>query len=152
MATKTAAKSTTKSTTKSTAKAKAPAKTKAKATTTKTTKAPAKPKAKATTAKTTKAPAKAKKPAAKKSAAITTIKAMVDVGWGNSLFIRGNGAGLEWETGKQMDWVDGSWTWSSTSVNGSGLEFKFLINDEVWAEGENGLVASGETSVSTPSF
>lgn len=162
MATKTAKKTTkakTKSATKpkaATSKSKAAAKPKATA----AKKAPVKPK---TVAKKAKAPAKpkpvakkakaaAKPKAASKKTPVTTIRAQVDVGFGNSLFIRGNGGGLSWEQGTPMDWVDGDWVWSSASVNGAGLEFKFLLNDEAWSEGENESLKAGETSISTPSF
>ncbi|MEM9227635.1 MAG: hypothetical protein AAGA45_06675 [Verrucomicrobiota bacterium] len=105
-----------------------------------------------------KAPAKkavkkvAKKKATKKSAApLTTVIAKVDIGWGKQLYLRGEGAGLSWDKGVLMDWVDGDWSWSTASAT-QGLVFKFLIDDEIWAEGENLTVAAGGTSVSSPSF
>jgi len=103
-----------------------------------------------------KAPAKkktaAKRKTSSKSAKVTTIRAHVDIGWGNRLFIRGNGAGLKWEIGQEMDWSDGNWTWSTANANGEGIEFKFLINDEVWSEGGNLVISSGESYTTTPEF
>jgi ATPase subunit of ABC transporter with duplicated ATPase domains len=108
---------------------------------------------------TKKAPAKKaakKKVAAKKTPAKkvekTSIIARVDVGFGNSLYVRGEGAGLSWDKGIQLDNVSPyEWTFESTQAK-SDVTFKFLINDEIWAEGENGTVAPGETSISSPVF
>jgi hypothetical protein len=103
-----------------------------------------------------KAPA-AKKVAAKKVAPAktvvkTSIIARVDVGFGNSLYVRGEGAGLSWDKGVQLDNVSPyEWAFSSTQAKGK-LTFKFLINDEVWAEGEDLTVAKGGTSISSPVF
>lgn len=109
-----------------------------------------------------KAPAKkaAKKVAAKKAAkkvvtkksAKTTIIANVDVGFGNSLFIRGEGAGLSWDKGTQLENVSPyEWSYSTTAAKGE-VTFKFLINDEAWSDGDNLMVAAGGTSISSPSF
>ena len=101
-----------------------------------------------------KAPAKkvaAKKAPAKKVAA-TSIIARVDVGFGNSLYLRGSGAGLSWDKGIQLDNVSPyEWSFASTQAK-SEVTFKFLINDEIWAEGENITVAKGGTSISSPVF
>lgn len=103
-----------------------------------------------------KAPA-AKKVAAKKVAPAktvvkTSIIARVDVGFGNSLYVRGEGAGLSWDKGVPLDNVSPyEWVFSSTQAKGD-LTFKFLINDEVWAEGEDLTVAKGGTSISSPVF
>lgn len=149
-----------KTTTKKTAKAstssapkKAPAK-----------KALAKKAAPAKKAPAKKAPAKktpAKKVAAKKAPAKkvatkkvekTSILANVDVGFGNSLYIRGEGAGLSWETGTTLENVSPyEWAFSATGVKGE-VTFKFLINDEVWSDGDNLTVAAGGSSVSSPVF
>ena len=101
---------------------------------------------------TSKKKAATKRKTSLKSTKITTIKAHVDVGWGNHLFIRGSGGGLKWEVGQKMDWKDGDWTWSTAQTNEDGIEFKFLINDEIWAEGENLVVCSGDSYTSIPGF
>lgn len=104
-----------------------------------------------------KAPAKkiAKKAApgpAKGKVEKTTIIARVDVGFGNSLYIRGEGTGLSWDKGTPLENVGPyEWTFSTTQAKGD-LTFKFLINDEMWAEGENITVAKGGTSISSPVF
>lgn len=96
-----------------------------------------------------KAPAK-KAPAKKVEA--TNIIARVDVGFGNSLYVRGSGAGLSWTKGVALDNVSPyEWSFSSTQAKGE-VTFKFLINDEIWAEGENLTVAAGSTSINSPTF
>jgi len=112
-------------------------------------KAPAKkaPAKKATPAKSTKSTKSAKK------AGKTSIIANVDVGFGNSLSIRGEGAsGLSWDEGTLLENVSPyEWAYNTTTAKGE-VTFKFLINDEVWAEGDNLTVSAGGTSVSSPSF
>lgn len=114
---------------------------------------PKEPAKKATTKKTVTKKVAAEKAAPAKKAAtrLTKIVAEVDLGWGNNLYIRGEGANLSWSQGHLMDWVDGVWTWSTTQASGE-LEFKFLINDEIWCEGENLSVKAGDTSKTSPLF
>ena len=114
-------------------------------------KVPAKKAAKKVAAK--KAPAKkAAKKAAPKKVIKTSVIARVDVGFGNSLYVRGEGAGLSWDKGVQLDNVSAyEWSFSSTTAKGD-VTFKFLINDELWAEGENITVAKGGRSISSPIF
>jgi len=105
---------------------------------------------------TKKAPAKkAVAPKAKipaKKALKTSITARVDVGFGNQLYIRGAGAGLSWEKGLQLENVSSyEWAFATTKAK-SAVTFKFLINDELWAEGDNIIVAKGATSISSPVF
>lgn len=142
------AKKTTKKAAKKVAAKKAPTK-KAPA-----KKAPAK-KVAAKKAPAKKAPAKkvpAKKKAASKKLVETSLIARVDVGFGNSLYVRGEGAGLSWEKGTLLENITPyEWALKTTKAKGP-VTFKFLINDELWAEGENITVAAGETSISTPAF
>jgi len=150
-----AKKTTVKKAVKKVAAKKATKKVAAKKTATK--KAPAKKAAKKVAAK--KAPAKkvatkapAKKKASTKKVVKTSLIARVDVGFGNSLYVRGEGAGLSWDKGVQLENVSPyEWTFSSTTAKGD-ITFKFLINDEIWAEGENITVAKGGTSISSPVF
>ena len=109
--------------------------------------------AKTTTAKK-KTEAK-KETAAKKEtpvSAITIVIAKVDVGYGNSLYIRGEGANLSWEKGILMENAgDDEWSWSTSSVPDQ-LIFKFLVNDDIWSAGDNFTIVVGETFISTPIF
>jgi hypothetical protein len=103
-----------------------------------------------------KAPAKkAVAPKAKiptKKALKTSIIARVDVGFGNQLYIRGTGADLSWEKGLPLENVSSyEWAFATTKAK-SDVTFKFLINDELWAEGDNVTVAEGATSISSPVF
>lgn len=107
-----------------------------------------------------KAPAStATKKAVKKSTAtkkvekkVTRIVANVDVGWGNMLYIRGEGAGLSWEQGVPMLCDNGTeWYWTA-ETDAEPISFKFLINDEKWAAGENVTINAGDVHISTPSF
>ena len=100
-------------------------------------------------AKKTVAP-KAKIPS--KQVVKTSIIARVDVGFGNQLYIRGTGAGLSWEKGLPLENVSSyEWAFATTKAK-SDVTFKFLINDELWAEGDNVTVAEGATSISSPVF
>lgn len=101
------------------------------------------------------APVKKAAPANKvatKKFATTSIIANVDVGFGNSLFIRGEGTGLSWETGTELKNLSPyEWSFSTTAAK-DPITFKFLINDEAWADGDNLTVSPGGTSVSSPLF
>ena len=59
----------------------------------------------------------------------TTIAARVDVGFGNALFLRGEGPGLSWDVGLPMQNV-GADLWQVTlQENARAYTFKFLVND-----------------------
>ena len=82
----------------------------------------------------------------------TTIVAAVDVGFGNVLTLRGEGAGLSWDAGIALECAAGD-RWTITlPASESAPVFKFLINDSVWSVGENYTVASGSSVVLTPVF
>jgi len=152
-----AKKITIKKTTKKAVAAKTPAKKvpakKAPAKKAPAKKAPAK-KAPAKKAPAKKAPAKkapAKKAPAKQAIAQTRIIARVDVGFGNALYVRGEGAGLSWEKGTALANVT-PYEWALSSSKKGKVIFKFLINDELWAEGENITLQTGSKSISSPTF
>ena len=103
-----------------------------------------------------KAPAKkAVAPKAKttaKKALKTSSIARGDVGFGNQLYVRGTGADRSWEKCLQLENVSSyEWAFATTKAK-SDVAFKFLINDELWAEGDNIIVAEGATSISSPVF
>jgi len=98
---------------------------------------------------TKKAPKKTAKKTVKK--AKTTIIAKCDIGFGNALFIRGEGAGLSWESGIPMENIDSeTWQWAASSS--SVIEAKVLINDDNWAAGSNTVAKPGETVTIEPCF
>ena len=97
------------------------------------------PKAAVTPATTTKVPA-------------TTVTVRTDVGFGNLLYIRGDGPGLSWDQGVPMECASSdTWTWTSKAVN-RPFAYKVLINDERWSSGDDLVASVGtETSVA-PAF
>ncbi len=119
-----------------------------------TKKAAVKKAAPATKAVAKKAPAKkaAAKKAPAKKAQQTSIIARIDAGFGNHLFVRGEGAGLSWEKGTALENTSPyEWAFTSTDAK-SNVTFKFLINDEIWADGENITIEAGSESISSPTF
>lgn len=68
----------------------------------------------------------------------TEIIAEYDVGFGNTMFIRGCCCkNLNWDKGVAMENISGNlWKWT-TDCKCKSIEFKLLINDEKWSEGEN---------------
>lgn len=88
----------------------------------------------------------------KAGTALSRIIANTNVGYGNILYLRGEGGGLSWDSGVAMNNDgDNEWSWSIETTD-AHITFKFLINDLMWAAGDNLTVARGETSVSTPDF
>ena len=82
---------------------------------------------------------------------VTTIKVKIDVGFGNHLFLRGQGAGLSWERGVPLTCVDGqTWQWSGKADD--RLTFKLLLNDSVWAKGEDIVAKPGQKVEIVPTF
>jgi hypothetical protein len=104
------------------------------------TSAPA-PVATATTASTAKA----------NGGAVSTIEVKIDVGFGNSVYLRGQGSGLTWEQGVPLACVDGgTWRWSQKLS--SPVTFKVLINDRVWAAGNDLVLTPGQKLEVAPNF
>jgi len=89
------------------------------------------------------------KPMAAQSA--TTIEARIDVGFGNNLFVRGEGAGLSWDHGVPLACVNpDTWRWSTQA--GNPVKFKLLLNDAVWSHGDDLLAAPGQKVEVAPRF
>ena len=109
------------------------------------------------TAKTVRKPALTTTPAvpavkAAPTVVVTTIAANYDVGFGNALYLRGEGPGLSWDKGLRLDCAaDTLWT-ISLGESARPFEFKFLINDETWSTGENYTVVSGGSVPLPPTF
>jgi len=90
--------------------------------------------------------------AAPSSLATTKIVAQIDVGFGNTLYIRGEGPGLSWEKGVPLDCVaDDQWT-LSLSETSRPVVFKFLINDLTWSLGEDYVAQPGSSVTLAPTF
>jgi hypothetical protein len=82
----------------------------------------------------------------------TSITAKIDVGFGNALFVRGEGPGLSWEKGLAMENV-GSDVWRVVLAESvRAYTFKFLINDTTWSAGPDFTAACGTSVTLTPEF
>jgi hypothetical protein len=82
----------------------------------------------------------------------TTISARIDIGFGNALYIRGEGTGLSWDAGVAMDCVEDD-LWSITlGQSPKGFAFKFLVNDLSWSVGPDYTAANGAAVTLTPAF
>jgi hypothetical protein len=82
----------------------------------------------------------------------TEVTARIDVGLGNTLFIRGQGDGLSWDKGTPLVCKDAStWVWSTRRAKGE-LVFKLLLNDVTWAQGEDLVVEAGRKLEVVPGF
>jgi hypothetical protein len=82
----------------------------------------------------------------------TTIVASIDVGFGNALYIRGEGPGLSWETGIPLDCVaDDKWS-LVLSETARPVVFKLLLNDITWCGGEDFVAQPGSTVTVVPVF
>jgi hypothetical protein len=74
-----------------------------------------------------------------------------DVGYGNRLFIRGEGTGLSWKKGIPVKNVaPDRWVWEA--IDEDGAEFKALINDECWEQGANHRIYGTELMDIHPTF
>lgn len=83
---------------------------------------------------------------------VTRVEAIADVGFGNGLFIRGQGDGLTWDQGVPLICVDGArWVWSTDRANGP-VRFKLLLNDQRWSQGDDSVVSPGGKIEVSPVF
>lgn len=86
------------------------------------------------------------------TAVVTTISASIDVGFGNALYLRGEGPGLSWDKGVKLACVaNDKWT-IVLGESARPYVFKFLLNDEVWSTGEDFTADPGVSITLTPSF
>jgi hypothetical protein len=88
---------------------------------------------------------------AKPKAAGVAIKAKIDVGFGNALFIRGSGGGLNWGKGTPLTCVAPD-AWSIVLAADGSFSFKFLVNDQKWSTGKDYVASPGDTVTVTPAF
>lgn len=107
----------------------------------------------------TRAPARKATPATirKKSsgqveAPATFISVRADIGFGNHLYIRGEGPGLSWTRGVAMDCIAADGWASTVKAATSPVIFKVLINDETWSKGNDYVVEPGQSVTVTPTF
>ena len=111
----------------------------------------------ATATKSAKAPAKKNAPAKKQPAVTaappaTYISAKVDIGFGNHLYVRGEGAGLSWDKGLPMD-CSSNVLWNATLTGATApIIFKVLVNDLTWSTGKDYVVEPGQSVTIAPTF
>jgi hypothetical protein len=82
----------------------------------------------------------------------TTIMARVDVGFGNALYLRGEGAGLTWDAGVPMQCIEDDLWRLVLGESARGYVFKFLVNDLTWSIGPDNTAANGASVTLTPEF
>jgi hypothetical protein len=83
---------------------------------------------------------------------VTTITARIDTGFGNALYVRGDGPGLSWDNGVPMTCISSD-EWQLTLPESSrAINFKVLINDTTWSNGTDFTVAAGDRVTITPAF
>jgi len=84
--------------------------------------------------------------------ATIVITARIDVGFGNLLYLRGEGPGLNWTQGVPLqNLASDLWTLALEGAS-APIRFKLLINDESWSNGEDFLAEPGSAVTLTPSF
>jgi hypothetical protein len=101
---------------------------------------------------TTKKAKPIKKSAKKMKHASTVVVVKYDCGFDNHLAIRGEGAGLSWYKGVALKNVSANEWMFDVIIPEEHLEFKVLINDQVFEIGDNHKVKNGEKIEIMPSF
>lgn len=82
----------------------------------------------------------------------TRITLNYDVGFSNTLYVRGQGANLSWEKGIMLKNIKADeWVWE-TNVPFTSCEFKVLINDSIYETGQNHTLTCGASIRYTPKF
>jgi hypothetical protein len=85
-------------------------------------------------------------------APVTRVATRIDVGYGNALFIRGQGAGLSWDRGLPLQCVESAiWIWNKQNCE-EPVTFKLPINDQLWCRGENLRADPGAQAQVVPEF
>jgi hypothetical protein len=88
----------------------------------------------------------------KSNTPLISVAAKIDVGFGNALFIRGQGAGLSWDRGLPLQCVESAtWIWT-THDSEEPVTFKLLINDQLWCQGEDLRAMPGKQAEVVPAF
>lgn len=82
----------------------------------------------------------------------TRLKVRCNCGFNNNLFIRGKGANLSWDKGSPLKNVRADeWIWETT-VPFTQCEYKILINDKTYEQGENHHLRCGDAQEHSPRF
>jgi hypothetical protein len=86
------------------------------------------------------------------SKAQTKIVARIDAGFGNALYVRGDGPGLSWNQGAPMKCISNDHWELSLAEAARPISFKILLNDTTWCTGPDNTVESGATATVKPEF
>lgn len=97
-------------------------------------------------------PAPVPVPAASRRPVVTTITARINIGFGNTLHLRGEGPGLSWDRGVPMECIAADLWRLNLGESARGYTFKVLVNDLTWNSGPDYTVASGAVVNVTPVF
>jgi hypothetical protein len=81
----------------------------------------------------------------------TIITAHANIGFGNTLYLRGDGPGLSWDKGVPLDCLSDD-KWSLAIEHATPFTFRVLLNDLVWCTGDNYTAAPGASIEITPEF
>lgn len=83
---------------------------------------------------------------------LTRVVVHCDVGFNNGVFIRGNGANLSWDKGIMLQNIrPDEWVWETDQLFHS-CEFKVLINDAKYEQGNNHTLTCKNSVEYTPCF
>ncbi|MDO8543641.1 MAG: hypothetical protein Q7S40_24635 [Opitutaceae bacterium] len=82
----------------------------------------------------------------------TTITAVIDVGFGNALYLRGEGPGLSWDKGVLMTCIAPNAWQIALADSTRPYTFKFLVNDFTWSVGPDLTAEPGSDITVTPEF
>jgi hypothetical protein len=91
-------------------------------------------------------------PPVQRKPVVTTISARINIGFGNILTIRGEGAGLSWDAGVPMTCLADDLWQIKLGESARGFVFKVLVNDLTWNTGPDYTLASGASLTVTPEF
>ncbi len=87
-----------------------------------------------------------------KATGTTRVIIHFNCGFNNNLYIRGQGANLSWDKGHLLKNVRADeWIWETTAPF-TRAEFKILINDKDYENGENHIIRNGDNFEYTPHF
>jgi len=88
----------------------------------------------------------------KAKAKLTRVVIHCDVEFNNSIFIRGSGANLNWDKGIMLhNTRSDEWVWE-TDQSFNSCEFKVLINDSQYEQGDNHTLTCENCLEYTPCF
>jgi len=85
---------------------------------------------------------------------IENIRVYYDVGYGNSIYVRGSTPPLSWNSGLQATYnPQNIWIWETSDIaESTAFEFKLLINDSTWSQGNNYWMRGGMVVEIYPTF